>query len=286
MPPAMVWAQVICAGLVVANLLVRAWRVQWLLRGVRHPVGLGEAVMMNAIGDAAAAVTPLRLGAEPARLAEMLRVHVPAGAALLVIGIEVLAAWVVIGVSGAALAWAFAPAWWRTVAPQLAAGARAAWPWVALVVLASVAASWAARHVRPPRGHARRPVRRMRVFFRRLPAWPIAAAVPLTLVDVATRVAILPVLAAALPSGPPLGPVIFGSFTLLYSQFVLPTPSGAGAVELGFLGGLAGARGGELLLAWRLYTTILPAALGIALAVPVYGRPALRLARAWRARRA
>ena len=31
-------------------------------------------------------------------------------------------------------------------------------------------------------------------------------------------------------------PVIFGSFALLYSQMVLPTPSGAGVVEMGFLG--------------------------------------------------
>lgn len=282
----MAQAQLVCVALVILNLLVRAWRARWLLAGARHPVSLGEAVVLNAIGDAAAAVTPLRLGAEPARFAEMLRARVPAGAALLVIGIEVVVAWIVIGATGAALAFTLAPAWWREVAPTVAAGARAAWPWVLVVALASLAAWWASRRARPMHMGVRRPGRRMRAILRRIPAWPLIAAFPLTLLDVASRVAVLPVLAAALPTPPPLGPVVFGSFALLYSQFFLPTPSGAGAVELGFLGGMGGARGGELLLSWRVYTTAIPAVLGIALALPIYGRTAARFVEsrwsAWR----
>jgi hypothetical protein len=38
------------------------------------------------------------------------------------------------------------------------------------------------------------------------------------------------VLALTLPDPPPMGPLALGSFALLYSQLVLPTPSGAGAV--------------------------------------------------------
>src|SRR6185437_6729857 len=82
-----------------------------------------------------------------------------------------------------------------------------------------------------------------------------------------------------LPEPPPLGPTILGSFALLYSQLLLPTPSGAGAVELGFLGGAAGDFGehqGWLLLAWRFYTNGIGVALGIWLAVQIYGWPALR----------
>ena len=70
-----------------------------------------------------------------------------------------------------------------------------------------------------------------------------------------------------------------GSFALLYSQLVLPTPSGAGAVELGFLGGAAGDLGdsqGWLLLAWRLYTNGIGVVLGVWLAAKIYGWPALR----------
>jgi uncharacterized membrane protein YbhN (UPF0104 family) len=79
--------------------------------------------------------------------------------------------------------------------------------------------------------------------------------------------------------------MVLGSFALLYSQMVLPTPSGAGAVELGFLGGAAGDLGtgtGWLLLAWRFYTNGIGVLLGIALAVHAYGWPVLRqLARRW-----
>jgi uncharacterized membrane protein YbhN (UPF0104 family) len=101
----------------------------------------------------------------------------------------------------------------------------------------------------------------------------------MTALSLATRVAILPVLALTLPDPPPLGPMILGSFALLYSQLLLPTPSGAGAVELGFLGGAAGDLGehqGWLLLAWRFYTNGVGVLLGIWLAGQVYGWPALR----------
>jgi uncharacterized membrane protein YbhN (UPF0104 family) len=107
----------------------------------------------------------------------------------------------------------------------------------------------------------------------------------MSLVNLATRVAILPVLALTLPSPPPMGPLVLGSFALLYSQLVLPTPSGAGAVELGFLGGAAGDFGageGWLLLAWRIYTNGIGVLLGVVLAARVYGWPALRqLAGRW-----
>jgi uncharacterized membrane protein YbhN (UPF0104 family) len=82
-----------------------------------------------------------------------------------------------------------------------------------------------------------------------------------------------------LPGPPAPGPVIFGSFALLYSQMVLPTPSGAGVVELGFLGGAAGELGdgqGWILLAWRFYTNGIGALLGVWLAARIYGWPALR----------
>ena len=56
----------------------------------------------------------------------------------------------------------------------------------------------------------------------------------LTLVNLGARVAILPVLVSTLPDPPPLGAVTMASFALLYSQLILPTPSGAGAVAVAF----------------------------------------------------
>jgi uncharacterized membrane protein YbhN (UPF0104 family) len=101
----------------------------------------------------------------------------------------------------------------------------------------------------------------------------------MSFLNLATRVAILPVLALTLANPPDLGPMTLGSFALLYSQLILPTPSGAGAVELGFLGGAAGDLGqgdGWLLLAWRFYTNGVGVVLGVWLAAKIYGWPALR----------
>jgi uncharacterized membrane protein YbhN (UPF0104 family) len=112
-----------------------------------------------------------------------------------------------------------------------------------------------------------------------MPRWPLIASLPLSAYAMAARIAILPVLASTLPSPPAPGAVIFGSFALLYSQMILPTPSGAGVVELGFLGGAAGELGAEegwILLAWRFYTNGVGLLLGIWLAASIYGWPFLR----------
>jgi uncharacterized membrane protein YbhN (UPF0104 family) len=280
-------AHLACLGLVAADLLARAWRIQWIIRGLGHRISLWDSFVLNAFGDAACALTPLRIGGEPARLAGMLRSRVPAPAAFVAISLEVLAAWPVIIVAAGWLAWRYAPEWWQEAGPRLSAAATAAWPWVVAVAILSWLAWRSARQKvsSPAARQLRRPVRRAMVYWRRMPRWPLVASVPMSLVNLATRVAILPVLALALPDPPPMGPLALGSFALLYSQLVLPTPSGAGAVELGFLGGAAGDLGadeGWLLLAWRFYTNGIGVLLGVVLAARVYGWPALRrLAGRW-----
>jgi len=281
-----VQAHLVCLALVAADLLARAWRIQWIVQGLGHRMSLWDSFVLNAFGDAACALTPLRIGGEPARLAGMLRSRVPATAAFVAISFEVLAAWPVILVAAGWLVWRYAPAWWLMAGPRLTAAAESAWPWVVMVAILSVLAWRAARRVTSPAARQlRRPIRRALVYWRRMPRWPLVASIPLSFINLATRVAILPVLALTLPSPPALGPLVVGSFALLYSQLVLPTPSGAGAVELGFLGGAAGDLGsgeGWLLLAWRIYTNGIGVLLGVALAVRIYGWPALRqLARRW-----
>jgi uncharacterized membrane protein YbhN (UPF0104 family) len=280
-------AHLLCLGLVSADLLARAWRIQWIIQGLGHRISLWDSFVLNAFGDAACALTPLRIGGEPARLAGMLRSRVPAPAAFVAISLEVLAGWPVIIVAAGWLAWRYAPEWWQEAGPRLSSAAAAAWPWVVAVAILSLLAWRSARKKvsSPAARQLRRPVRRAMVYWRRMPRWPLVASVPMSLINLATRVAILPVLALALPTPPPMGPLAVGSFALLYSQLVLPTPSGAGAVELGFLGGAAGDLGadeGWLLLAWRFYTNGIGVLLGVALAARIYGWPALRqLAGRW-----
>ncbi|MEO6055756.1 MAG: lysylphosphatidylglycerol synthase domain-containing protein [Gemmatimonadales bacterium] len=273
-------AHLICTALVAADLLARAWRIQWIVQGLGHRMSLRESFVLNAFGDAACALTPLRIGGEPARLAGMLRSRVPAAAAFVGISFEVLAAWPVIIVAAGWLVWRYAPAWWLDAGPRLATAAGSAWPWLLVVGVASVVAWRAARKVTSPAARQlRRPIRRAMVYWRRMPRWPLVASAPMSFINLASRVAILPVLALTLPSPPALGPLALGSFALLYSQLVLPTPSGAGAVELGFLGGAAGDLGnggGWMLVAWRFYTNGIGVLLGVALAAHIYGWPALR----------
>jgi len=273
-------AHVICLALVAADLMARVWRIQWIVQGLGHRMSAKDTFILNAFGDAACALTPLRIGGEPARLAGMLRSGVPAPAAFVGISFEVLAAWPVIILAVAWLGWQYAPAWWISVGPRLSAAAQGAWPWVALVMVASIVAWYYARRVASPvTRHLKRPVRRALVYWRRMPRWPLVASVPLSLINLVTRTAILPVLALTLAHPPALGPMMLGSFALLYSQLVLPTPSGAGAVELGFLGGAAGDLGDDqawLLLAWRFYTNGIGVILGVWLAAQIYGWPALR----------
>ncbi len=260
--------------------MARALRIQAILAGLRGPVSFRDAITLNAFGDAACALTPLRIGGEPARLGGMLRSGVSAPAAFVAISVEVLAAWPVIIVAAGLLLWLTGAAWWSVAAPRLLGGAARAWPWLAMVGVASVAA-WrlAGRLHTSLRRLVERPLKRARVYWRRMPLWPLIASVPCTLVDLGARVAILPVLAQTLPAPPPAGPLWLGSFALLYVQLILPTPSGAGAVDLGFLGGAAGALGGQepsLLLAWRFYTSGVGLMLGGWLATRIYGWPALR----------
>ena len=65
------------------------------------------------------------------------------------------------------------------------------------------------------------------------------------------------------------------SYALIFSQLLLPTPSGGGVIEIGFLGGAVGDLGDndrELLVFWRFYATVVLVVLGVLLGVWRYGR--------------
>jgi uncharacterized protein (TIRG00374 family) len=272
-------AHLICLGLVATDVVARVWRIRWIMRGLKQDITLKDAFVLNTFGDAANSLTPLRIGGEPARLAGMLQTRVPMTAAVLGITLEAVVSRLMLAAATAWLAWQFAPAWWESVGPQLRASAKAAWPWIVLLLLAGgLFWRYTQQVVSPITRRMRRSMARVRVYWRRMPRWPLVVGMPLSLVSIAARVAILPVLALSLAAPPATGLLIFASFTLLYSQMVLPTPSGAGVVELGFVGGVAGEVGsdGSLLLAWRWYTTGLGVLLGVWFAAKIYGWAALR----------
>jgi uncharacterized membrane protein YbhN (UPF0104 family) len=267
-------ANLLCALLWAGDLIARGFRIQWLLRGLGQRIGFGDAFRFNAWGEAGCALTPMRVAGEPLRLLGMLRTGVPAPAAFVAIALEVLAAWPVIISLAAIGLWSFAPEWLAHARPALLAGVRQRAGWVAAVVLGTVVVGVLAGRALRHAGRApRRSWRRMLVYGRRVSWWPLLAGAPLTAVNVVARSAMLPVLALTLPSHPPVGVMLVGSFGLLYSQLLLPTPAGAGVVELGFLAGAAGnlaaGDGGStaaLLFAWRFWSVGAGALLGAILA--------------------
>lgn len=278
--------QLAALGLVGADVLVRAVRIRWLVPGTPR-LTLWQATTINAYGDAAAAVTPARLGGDPARFLGLRRAGVETPRALAGLAVEALIDWILLVLMALLLGLAFADTAAAGVHHLLvlATGRTARILIAATVALALVSAALARwyhrRHPLPfPGGAAASLVATWRQA-RGLGVRTLLVAASLTTLSMAARTAILPVLAAGVP-GLDSRAVILGSFALLYGQLAVPTPAGAGAVELGFVGGFAESMSpralAALLLAWRLYTLILGAALGGVLA-------ATTALLAWRKRR-
>ena len=258
-----------CLALVALDFISRTWRTQLFLHGAGHRLPFREVFVQGAIGEAASSLTPMRAGGEPARIWAMARQGVPTRVAVVAVGVEFLAVTVVIALTALVLGLTVASEWWAAAGPELVSSSARSWPWLVGVLAASMAAWIAVRRRRPELLEAMgAELAAARAHVRDLPARVHLASIPISLVNIGARVAILPVLAQLLDQPPPLAATVVGSFALLYAQAVIPTPGGAGAVELGFLGGAAGNLGSAeaaLLLAWRLYTTAFGTALGVLL---------------------
>jgi uncharacterized membrane protein YbhN (UPF0104 family) len=265
--------QLAALGLFGADVVVRAVRIRLFVPGTPH-VTLWQAITINAYGDAASAVTPARLGGDPARFLGCRRAGVDTPRALAGLAVEALIDWGLLAVAAVLLGLAFADTAAAGVARlvALATGRTARVLIAAVLALALVSGALALwyrrRHRLPLPGGSASWTAWLAVTWRHargLGGRTMILAASLTTLSMAARTAILPLLATGLPGLNPRA-VILGSFALLYGQLVLPTPAGVGPVELGFVGGFAESMSpralAALLLAWRLYTLILGAALG------------------------
>jgi uncharacterized membrane protein YbhN (UPF0104 family) len=262
-------AHLACVGLVLLDFAVRTWRTQLFLRSLRTPLPFREVFVHSVLGEAASSLTPMRVGGEASRVWAMTRLGVAPSAAVVVVGVEWLATTPVIVAMAVVLGFTLAPDWWAEAGPALTRSILGRWRWWVAMGVVMALAWWLGRRLAPRAARRlRAELREARAHAREIPAWVYALSVPLTVVNVAARVAILPILAHSLVTPPSLAGSVVGSFTLLYAQALLPTPAGAGAVELTFLGGGAGDLGaGEsrVLLLWRFYTTGIGVILGLVL---------------------
>ena len=252
-------------SLLVVEAVLRAVRIRLLLPRAGG-LSLWQAVEANAYGEAAGAVSPGRIAAEPARFYGLRRFGVGSASAIVALAVERVIDWVLVGAVAVVLVAAFGVDGYRG-AIELAGKLGSMWKWVVPVVLLMVpcaAGMWWYRK-RRPRAAVPGLMARASEAFRELPQRDLLFVSAITFVSIVARTSILPILLIPLDIEANAGVVILGSFTLIYSQLLLPTPSGAGGVELGFAAGFAFLPVGELaalMIMWRMYTLVLGAVFG------------------------
>ena len=264
-------AHLLCLALVALDVAARALRMRLVLAAAGHRRSLKRTLAISLAGDAAASLTPYRAGGDVARLIGLRRCGVPARRAILALGVEAVQTWTVILLGGTVLVWLFGGAWWRGFVPGfLDLAARSRGTMAVVIGCAVISGLSGAVLLRRLRAMLKRPPDAAKERFRP-PIARLAATFPLTLVSIAARVLVLPVLASTLPAGVPLGPSIVGSFAMLHGQMLLPAPAGAGAIDLALLADLkAGAAAAGLLVFWRIYTAGITTVLGTAVAAASY----------------
>ena len=251
------------------DVFVRAWRIQLSVWCAGGRLSLWHAIRLNLYGEAASAVTPNRLGGEPARFVGMTESGLRVVTSLVGLGVEVAAEWPVFLLMAAGLAVYYVPDFESQAAIWLRHHLASDLVVIELAVLLVLLAIYLIQRV-VKGGTIRHRVRRQwRVAWahvRRAPWWVMAANAGLTAASLAARAAILPALAYGLTDGPEFAEMFYGSLALLAAPLVVPLPSGGGGIEAVFLRGFAGDFGDDqvkMLLLWRAYSYVVLAALGV-----------------------
>jgi uncharacterized membrane protein YbhN (UPF0104 family) len=278
MPAFIVYAA--CLTLTVTDFFARAWRIRLLMAALGAEMRTLDAIAMTALGDAAASLSPMRAAGEPARLLAARQAGTPVATALVALGLEALLTYGVALPGGIALAALYGGEWSSGIRWPRIRGV-VMWSLISVAVLCVAALVVVAVH-EARFGAVKRwfaALREAIADLAKLPHRLMTGLLMLSVVSFVARVAILPLLTGLVASPPSIGVATLASFTLLYGQIVVPTPSGAGAVDVAFLGGAAGvsAHAPRLLALWRTFTTVLGTVVGLVLGGVVYGRSILSL---------
>ena len=265
------WAHAACVSVACLEVLARGLKFKLAALALHIPLSLNTAVRTCVGGDFGAAITPARSGAEPARFLILAEAGVKPSDNLLLL-------WVELSLEMLSLAFAvivFAVVF--TDAGTALHGVLAVVGVYALVVIsiAVLGMALARRSERAPpfwlsalgvHGArwevVQRSLRRVRESTEavRHAHWGLGlAAYVVSLVHVALRLAILPIIVFALGGMlEPLAPLVLWPLALFYGAVVAPVPSGGGVIELGyqhFLGGVIPAfLLGASLVWWRFYS--------------------------------
>jgi uncharacterized protein (TIRG00374 family) len=240
------WAHLMALGAVTFELTLRSAKIALSARACGIPLQFGTAARATLGGDFATAITPARIGAEPARFLVLREARVPTSRALLVLFLELLIELVSLVVIATVL---------LLVLPATGAlkGVAAMVGGYATVVIGLGVGAWAISrrraHGPPPRWAQSLRIRsglwrRVQVSLRHLRdsvdavrhARPsmMAASLVCSVLHICGRLMTLPIIIAALGADVPITSLILWPLVLLYGGALIPAPAGGGAMEFGF----------------------------------------------------
>lgn len=266
------WAHAFALGAVVLDLVARTFKIQLSGIAAHLPLSFGTSLRTSLAGDFAAAITPSRSGAEPARFLVMKEAGLPIAGILVVLFVELFLELVSLIVVAIGLA-----LFLGHTASTLAALTAIIVGYAAFVLGGGAFALALSRH--PARGPApawaraigvnarvwrrvQRSLRQLRASvdaLRRARRGMLVAALCCSIVHVLARLTILPIIVYAYGAEDvPLARLTVWPLALLYGTAVAPAPAGGGVVELGFKAALGGSIPIRLMAAsliwWRVYS--------------------------------
>lgn len=265
------WVHLVALAAVFGEMGTRAVKIHWSAASLRIPLSFGASLRTCLGGDFAAAITPARSGAEPARFLVLAEAGLPAASILLVLFTELFLEIISLIVTCIVLAIAFEGSG-RIVGLLIGVvGGYAAFVtavgvvgWLLAFRYTSGPPPPLAKRIGLHAGRWRRIQRSLRTLRVSLSAlkharlgWMIAACIA-SVLHVLLRLAILPVIVLSVAPETPLAPLVLWPLILLYGSAVAPAPGGGGAVEYSFklaLGAvlLPSLLAGSLIW-WRFYT--------------------------------
>ena len=272
------WAHLLALGAVTLELTLRSAKIAFSARACGIPLQFGTAARATLGGDFATAITPARIGAEPARFLVLREAGVPAARALLVLFLELFVELVsLVIIAGVLLA----------VLPASGAlkGVTAMVGGYATVVLGLGVGGWLLSkrrtHGPPPRwaravGFGAGFWRRVQLGLRNLRGsvealkharWSLmGASLACSVAHITGRLMTLPIIIASLGADVPLVSLILWPLVLLYGGALIPAPAGGGAMEFGYAAIMDDVLPADVLAAsliwWRFYSYYIYVALG------------------------
>ena len=256
---------------VAVEVLARSLKIRWSARAAGIRLKLSTAARTCLGGDFAAAITPARSGAEPARFFVLAEAGLPSSSALVILYAELFLEVLSLAAVVLCVALIFRHAGAVLITLVSVVGAYAA----VILGIGALALFLSRRNANgpPPRWARRlrlhagrwrtiqRALRKLRATVDsvdRIHRKAAVAAFLASFVHVAIRLTVLPALVLTSVASAPLAPLALWPRGFLYGAAVVPAPGGGGAVEMAFRAALGHAIPVRLFAAslvwWRFYT--------------------------------